>query len=328
MGAPILVQVRDLLDKGRFLDAATRLSNAAKNGDVAATAELAQWSIAGQIVPRDLQRARTLLAAAADAGDSDAGLLHASFLASGTGGTVDWSAAMARISSLDRPAAARQLALVEMMKLDQQGRPLDDFHPVRLSDRPSILHVPGFVSDAECRHMIDVGAPHLRPSVVVDPDSGKMIAHPVRTSDYAIFGVHTEDLVISSINRRLAVLTGTDYRQGEPLQLLRYGVGREYRAHMDALPNEPNQRVLTGLVYLNDGYEGGATKFPRIDLSFAGRRGDALIFSNVNSDDRPDPLSLHEGALVTAGVKMIATRWIRRGAFTYPPPRPILTALP
>jgi prolyl 4-hydroxylase len=213
------------------------------------------------------------------------------------------------------------------MKLDPQGWPLDDFLPIRLSDRPSILHVSGFLSEAECQHVIDVGTPHLRPSVVVDPDSGRMIPHPVRTSDYAMFGVHTEDLVISSINRRLAALTGTDYRQGEPLQLLRYGVGGEYRAHMDALPNEPNQRILTAIVYLNDGYQGGATEFPRIDLSFTGRRGDALIFSNVLDEDRPDPLSLHVGARVTAGVKKIATRWIRRGVFTYPPPRPILTAL-
>jgi hypothetical protein len=60
MGAPILAQVRDLLEKGRFLDAATKLSSAARNGDRVATAELAQWSIAGQIVPRDLPRARFL----------------------------------------------------------------------------------------------------------------------------------------------------------------------------------------------------------------------------------------------------------------------------
>ena len=111
-------------------------------------------------------------------------------------------------------------------------------------------------------------------------------------------------------------------RQAEPLQVLRYRSGGEYKPHMDAIRAEPNQRILTVLVYLSDDYEGGETQFPRTGLSFRGRTGDALLFRNADSDGRPDPLTLHAGLPVTRGTKYLASRWIRAEKFTYPPPQP------
>jgi prolyl 4-hydroxylase len=130
--------------------------------------------------------------------------------------------------------------------------------------------------------------------------------------------------VVNALNRRIAAFSGTSVAQGEPLQLLCYRPGAEYRAHVDALPSEPNQRILTVLVYLSNDYAGGETHFPRAGLSFRGNPGDALIFSNVTGDGRLDPLAIHAGMPVTSGVKWIASRWIRAQAFQFPPPRPIL----
>jgi prolyl 4-hydroxylase len=93
---------------------------------------------------------------------------------------------------------------------------------------------------------------------------------------------------------------------------------------MDALPAEPNQRILTALVYLSDGYRGGETSFPNARLSYRGRVGDALIFRNVRSDGSADPLTLHAGLPVTNGTKYIASRWIRAARFTYPSPTPLV----
>jgi prolyl 4-hydroxylase len=160
--------------------------------------------------------------------------------------------------------------------------------------------------------------------VVVDPATGQLIPHPIRRSEAAVFGVLAEDLVVNALNRRIAAMSGTRLDQGEPLQLLRYRPGGEYRTHMDALPAEPNQRVLTVLVYLSDDYEGGETSFPHAAITFRGKTGDALLFRNAGADGRPDPLSLHAGLPVTRGAKYLASRWIRAGRFTYPPPRPIL----
>ncbi len=103
-------------------------------------------------------------------------------------------------------------------------------------------------------------------------------------------------------------------KQGEPLQVLRYAPGQEYRPHFDAIDRADNQRVLTFLVYLNDGYEGGETRFLHSGLTVKGKKGDGLLFRNAGQDGRPDPNSQHAGLPVTSGEKFLASRWIRQRA--------------
>ncbi len=319
-------QVEALLAARRFAEAARLLLAAAGSGEVAAIAALAHWRIAGNLVRRDLPEARRLLGAAAAAGDDESGLLHAGFLAAGVGGPDDWPAALAALGGLakSREDAAAQLRLIEKMDLGGDGFPARAIEAGRLSEAPRVAAARSFMTEAECRYLIAAGEPALQPSVVADPATGRMVPHPVRSSDAAMFGVYAEDLVINALNRRIAALSGTRLDQGEPLQLLRYRPGGEYKPHMDALPAEPNQRVLTVLVYLSDDYEGGETAFPKTGLSFRGLTGDALLFRNASADGRPDPLSLHAGLPVTKGAKYLASRWIRSGKFTYPPPPPLV----
>ena len=327
---PTIRQVQGLLDARRVAEAARLLAAAARAGQTEAMVELAQWSIAGNIIPRDLPAARELLGKAGAAGHEDAALLHAAFLASETGGEADWPGALAALRAL-APGSQRaraQLEIIEEMDLGDLGFPARAFEPRQLSERPYVAVCEGFVSKGECDYLAAVGGPYLQPSVVIDPASGQHVPHPIRRSDGAVFGVHTEDLVVSAINRRIAAVSATNYRQGEPLQLLHYRPGGEYRAHMDALPSEANQRIMTVIVYLNDGYRGGETQFLRTGLSFRARAGDALIFRNVTADGRPDQMALHAGAPVTGGTKLIATRWIRKEDFTFPPPRPFLATRP
>lgn len=326
MAADTPSQVQALLAADRFEAAARLLLTAAASGDPEGLELLARWRIAGDIVRRDLKAARALLRRAGEAGRGEAALLHAYFLASGTGGDPDWPAALLALRAL-APADARartQLRLIEAMDIDADGYPNTPPAVRKLSASPYAVAAEAFATPAECDHLVRAAAPALQPSTVVHPATGRMIPHPVRLSDAAVFGVHAEDLAVNAINRRIAALSGTRLGQGEPLQLLRYTAGGEYRAHMDALPAEPNQRILTVLVYLNHGYAGGETQFPRAGLTFAGRAGDALLFGNALADAAPDPMSLHAGMPVTRGIKLIASRWIRREGFTYPPPRPRL----
>jgi prolyl 4-hydroxylase len=322
----LLQQVHALVEARRLPDAASLLMDAATRGDADAMMELAHWRIAGDIVRRDLAAARLLLGRAASAGSNDAALLHAQFLASGTGGADDWAAAVSIIEALARnvPEARAQLALIQKMAVDHAGYPSLAARAEPLSESPFVTTLAGLLTPAECRYIRDVGEAALQPSVVVDPATRRLIPHPIRTSDGTAFGVYAEDLVVNAINRRIAAASSTTIAQGEPLQLLRYQGGQEYRPHMDALPAEQNQRVLTMLLYLSDDYVGGETHFPRTGLSFRGKAGDALLFRNVTADGRADAMSLHAGLPVTQGTKLIATRWIRRERFTYPPPQPLL----
>src|SRR3954464_11365770 len=119
-------QVQALLGERRFAEAAPLLIRAAEAGDAAAQAALAHWRIAGGIIRRDLSEARRLLGLAGAQGDADTALLHAYFLASGTGGPDSWREAVAALGRLAkrRPQAAAQLRLIGAMELDDHGFPL------------------------------------------------------------------------------------------------------------------------------------------------------------------------------------------------------------
>lgn len=319
-------QVEALLAARRFAEAARRLLTAADAGDTEAIAELAHWRIAGNLIRRDLAEARRLLGLAGAKGDDEAALLHTGFLAGGVGGPDDWPGAFAALRDLAKREmrAAARLRLIEAMAIGEDGFPTRPIETRRLSETPSVAAAEGFMTEAECQYLRAAGEPALQPSAVVDPTTGLMVPHPVRSSDASMFGVYAEDVAVNALNRRIAAASGTRLDQGEPLQLLRYRPGGEYKPHMDALPAEPNQRILTALVYLSDDYEGGETAFPHTGLTFRGRTGDALLFRNAGADGRADPLSLHSGLPVTKGTKYLASRWIRAAKFTYPPPQPLL----
>lgn len=324
--AATLEKVDGLLAAQRFADAARLLLAAAEAGETAAIAELAHWRIVGNLIRRDLGEARRLLGLAAAQGDSASAMLRAGFLAAGVGGREDWAGALGALRALqgrDKRAAA-QLRLIEAMDLDGDGFPARPIESRSLGEAPYAATAAGFMTEAECDYLKAAAEPGLQPSVVVDPVTRRTVPHPIRKSEGALFGVYAEDVVVNALNRRIAAWSGTRIDQGEPMQVLRYRPGGEYKPHMDALPAEANQRVLTVLVYLSDDYEGGETHFPHTGLSFRGGTGDALLFRNAGADGSPDPLSLHAGLPVARGTKYLASRWIRAGKFTYPPPRPIL----
>jgi prolyl 4-hydroxylase len=132
----------------------------------------------------------------------------------------------------------------------------------------------------------------------------------LRTSDGSTLHWLVEDPATHALNRRLARFTGTDVNQGEPLHILRYRPGQEYRPHVDWLLDD-NPRVLTALVYLNDEYTGGETAFVKTGLKVRGRKGDVLVFRSQGADGGLDPMSEHAGLPVTSGIKYLASRWIR-----------------
>jgi prolyl 4-hydroxylase len=197
------------------------------------------------------------------------------------------------------------------MKLTAEGDPTALPEPRRLSDAPDALLFPRLLSAAECDYLVEAANPGFQPSLVLDTASGRQFPDPVRTSEGSSFHCLNEDPAVHALNRRLAAIAGTSPEQGEPLQILRYRPGQQYRTHMDWLPGDPNPRVLTVLVWLNEGYGGGETEFVKSGLRAKGRKGDALLFRNGLPDGRPDPLSEHAGLPVTSGTKLLASRWIR-----------------
>lgn len=306
-------QAYRLLSAGDVQRAFAELQRGGAAGDASSLLELAVWHLEGRYVPRDLSLSRELFRKAGELGEPQADKVYISFLANGIGGEADWGQANSRLRKRAQSdaAAARQVELLENMSLAANGDPVTKPTARQLSSAPAVWAFDGLFSSAECAYLAGAAQPLLEPSVIVDPSSGQLRPHPIRTSDGAAFPWVLEDLVISALNRRIAAASSTDVRCGEPLQVLRYRPGQEYRPHLDALPTSDNQRVLTMLVYLNEGYHGGETLFTRTGLKFAGRTGDGLLFRNGEPGGVPDENAEHAGLPVVEGEKLLASRWIR-----------------
>lgn len=268
------------------------------------------------LLARDLARARELIRRAVTIGHVDAALMEIALVANGSGGPADWMAALRLLQAAakDDPVAAEQLALVEDMELDEVGMPMQRPTGELLSRAPTVSLFRALLSPPECRHVASVAAAVMEPSLVIDP-GGKAIANPVRRCDNGTIGPTREDLVVRAINLRIASASDTHVTEGEPLTVLRYRPGQEYRPHFDALPNVANQRIKTVLVYLNEGFGGGETLFLASGLKVTPRAGDAILFDNIKADGAIDMQSRHAGLPVTHGAKWLATRWIRAKSY-------------
>lgn len=302
----VLEEAQSLFRRGRRDEAVALVEGAARGGDAEARFALANWRLYGLYGPRDPIGAHALLERAAESGHGEAARLRANLVAGCTGCAADPAGAIDLLRAAD--PADPQLAFLDAMRPREPARET-------LSEDPLVLLLRGLFSADECGWLVARATPALRPSVIVDPATGRPKPDPVRTSDGMNFGPAQEDLVVNALNRRIAAATGTAYECGEPLHILRYAPGQEYKPHLDALPGADNQRAWTALVYLNAGYEGGETIFPELALAAKGEPGDCLVFRNVDAQGRGDPRTRHAGAPVTGGVKWLATRWIRERPF-------------
>ena len=287
----------------------------AKAGDADALAKAAELHLRGMAGPVDLKTAFKLMGQAAARGHVEARRGHAYFTAAGIGTKADPAKARAMLRKLakDDRFVAVQLAFLDHVQCRERVKSA----PRQLvSADPHIEVVQGLFSPEECRYIQLLGNPWMEPSMVYAADGGRML-DPYRDSDNMVVTPMAEDLVVQAINHCIAEASGTDYGCGEPLHVLRYRPGQQYRPHHDALAQVPveKRRFATALIYLNDAYEGGETQFPEIGVTVRGAVGDMLIFHNLTADRQPDPRMTHAGLPVTRGEKWLASRWIRVGDY-------------
>jgi prolyl 4-hydroxylase len=324
--------------EGRHSEAVDELARGARNGDVAALAELGKRLFTGVNAPFRPSDAIGLLVDAAKGGSGDAAALVSVIAAGGIHAPQNWDAGLDYLELAARhgdPGARQQLRLLA-------GRPADDdgaadwtalrgqadigawLTPptvVTHRDRPRVQSVEGLVPAAVCDWIVRQAEPRLRPAEVHDPATGLAIMGDTRTNRVANFGLTDTSLINLLVQARIAAATGSPIAVMEAFAVLNYRVGEEASEHFDFLdPDVPayaaeiaelGQRVATCLLYLNTDYGGGETDFPILDLMHKGRTGDALIFHSARPDGAPDPVTLHAGRPPTYGEKWVLSQFIR-----------------
>lgn len=114
-------------------------------------------------------------------------------------------------------------------------------------------------------------------SYVVDKSNRSNVILDVNGDDYSTHPMFT--YMIDTVRQYLGYYCAkysADYQYLEKVQLLRYDVGQDYKAHSDSGPNFP--RVVSALLYLNEVPIGGQTEFVNFGVSVDPKPGRLVIF--------------------------------------------------
>ncbi|MEY3373045.1 MAG: hypothetical protein RLZZ537_1513 [Pseudomonadota bacterium] len=278
------------------------LEVAAMNGSLVAMALLGERLAEGRLCKADPARANSIRKLAAEVGmpvnapDPAHGFANPEPTAPADAGT-DWD-----------------FGDIQQVMLANDGDSLDS--GIALHRHASLL------SEEECLYIQCLGGPDLGPSISVDSQGGRH-QNEIRTSWDFVFLPEHEQLYLNLLQRRMARAAGLPVNQAEPLILLRYLPGQEYKLHRDFLPPSlfipvsaggSGQRLRTVVSYLNTPYAGGETAFPFLNVEIPAIQGQISRFDNLLPDGQITRTSLHAGLPVKQGVKWICTLWFRERA--------------
>lgn len=276
-----------------------------------AAMDMAERLLLGIDVEPDQKAAYRMVQHAARLGHEDGRRAWVYLTAAGIGRKADPEGArkmLAELAQEDR-FAALQLAFLKHVTCEQR---LAAVKPRIISADPYIALYPQLFSHAECKYLAVLGTPWLEKAHVLDLAGEGRLDQRVRDGHCCSIPNMFEDLVVQAVNRCIAAATGTKAGWGEPLNILKYTPGQQYRPHHDGTGTDNvSVRALTALIWLNDQFEGGETDFPKINVRVRGGVGDMLVFKNIRDNGGFDDRMLHAGLPVTDGVKWMASRWIR-----------------
>ena len=188
-----------------------------------------------------------------------------------------------------------------------------------LCNDPPVVLIEDYLAQPERQALIDAARLNLG---VPKLDVGQIGADYEVRSGRLAWLPHFHNATTQALADRIAALVGIPLDHAESFQVVRYGVGHQYRAHYDGYDMTTRvgasnvarggQRIATALLYLVAPEEGGGTPFPNLDIEVEPVPGRLLVFWNVGQDRLcPHPATLHAGAPVGRGEKWIANLWFR-----------------
>jgi prolyl 4-hydroxylase len=184
-----------------------------------------------------------------------------------------------------------------------------EIHIVCKIDEPLIMILENVLSHAECDALIALAKNRLQRAKI-----GKShVESDIRTSS-SMFFEESENVWVNKVEARVSELMNIPVSHAEPLQILHYNPGEQYRPHFDYFTSDHvvNNRISTLVMYLNDVEEGGETYFPSLHFTVTPKKGSAVYFEYFYNDHGLNELTLHGGNPVAVGEKWVATQWMRR----------------
>jgi len=183
-----------------------------------------------------------------------------------------------------------------------------------------------FISKVEALFIIFLSVSYQQKARVVHSDRRKgSMDSDVRTNHAMYFSPSRVTGFIRHIERKISNFVAMPVNRSEPLSVLMYTRGQEYKPHFDyfdpslkitsELLKKGGQRCRTVLLYLNDVVEGGETHFPSINELISANQGTVVYMDNCLNGGKINPLSLHAGMPVKNGEKWIAVSWFREDVF-------------
>lgn len=300
-----------LMKAGQIQEGFALLGEAAHGGNIEAAHHVAMLAASDNSIPDNWEYALAYVGRAAKGGHRRA-QRELAFLA----GDADAEAAILRGENLPPETWHR---LHDAIKPQER---LAGPTPRRVMDSPQITVIENLITPAECDWIVEHAKPVLQRALVYDKTDGSGVSSQIRTNSDMRFSFPDTDLVLMFTGRKICDLVGCHFLEQEDPSVLHYRPGQQFRAHFDFLdPSIPayakqlpltGQRFWTLLIYLNEDYEGGETDFPRLNFRYKGRKGDALLFRNVDAEGKPDRRTLHAGLPPLSGEKWVFSQWIHQ----------------
>lgn len=185
---------------------------------------------------------------------------------------------------------------------------------------PEIQQIEDVLTPEECDEIVEYARGSMSPSRVYDGSSVTVHNTSKRHSEQSWISEHPDVPAVRKLRRFVEAHSGMSASHQELTQVVRYSPGGFFYKHYDACYNTKaycrhahsngGGRLLTYLIYLNDGYEGGHTKFTEVDRTVQPKKGKMLVFRNMTHEGAVVLRSMHSGEPVRKGDKWIANIWV------------------
>ncbi len=179
------------------------------------------------------------------------------------------------------------------------GRPYVDGDSLDLS-APLVFTVPDVLTGDDCKMLIGMLEGQGFDEAPIATIAGPVMNKQIRNNTRVI--LDHQDLanrIYARIEHALPMVCGTKpVGANERFRAYRYEPSQRFAPHLDGcFQRDAHERSeLTLMIYLNDGFGGGATKFLDYEIEVVPKTGMALLFQHR---------ILHEGAVVTSGTKYV-----------------------